>query len=97
MSKLNRTAVAIALAVTTGLTVGSFLKAHREPELYYAPAIVSDVYEKHNEVFFADENGEVWSASVDDTSGFKLGDKYILTLNDMATSDPYDDEIVGIF
>ena len=44
-----------------------------------------------------DEGGDLWVSEVDSIDGFRVGDKYIPTFDDMGTSDPYDDELIDIF
>lgn len=99
----NRLNILVSSALATIIAIASFcgLKQARteitKSEQRFSKAVVEDVSGEYNMVTFLDEGGDLWVAEVDDTDGFKVGEKYILTFDDMGTSDPYDDELVDIF
>lgn len=94
------TVAAALLSVIIGATFSGVTEFHNrapESERRFSKAVVKEVSSEYNTITFLDEGGELWVAEVDNTSGFRAGDKYILTLEDMGTSNPYDDELIDIF
>lgn len=99
----NRMSMAATLILATVIAIASVcgLKQVRaeitKSEQRFSKAVVEEVSGEYNTVTFLDEGGDLWVAEVDSTDGFKVGEKYILTFDDMGTSDPYDDELIDIF
>lgn len=94
------TVAAALLSVIIGATLAGVTEFHRttpESEQRFSKAVIEEVSFEYNMVTFLDEGGDLWVAEVDSTDGFVEGDKYILTFDDMGTSDPYDDELIDIF
>lgn len=49
-----------------------------------------------NSVTFVDPAGHLWDVLVDDSAGYKTGDKYTLIFDKMGTESVLDDAIVAI-
>lgn len=99
----NRLSILVSCTLSAVIAIASFcgLKQARteitKSEQRFSKAVVEEVSGEYNMVTFLDEGGDLWVAEVDSTDGFVEGDKYILTFDDMGTSDPYDDELIDIF
>lgn len=68
-----------------------------KPEYRFSRVVVYEVAAHENTVTFCDTDGDLWDACVENHHGFEIGDKYILTFDNMGTPDIYDDKIVDIF
>ena len=99
----NRLSILVSCALSAVIAIASFcgLKQARteftKSEQRFSKCVVEEVSGEYNIVTFMDEGGDLWVAEVDSIDGFKVGEKYILTFDDMGTSDPYDDELIDIF